>query len=643
MKYVLQIFLLCLAGSPLAAQRQNSTSEQEVLEIIFNERQEDDVDQSETEEIESLLIEPVNIASIRYDDLTAIPFVSPLLAHSIIRLCDSVTITEIEQLRTAELMTPTLFEKIRPFLTINSEKKENVTKNKFPVNGRYRTRGEYKLQRSKGEKGDAFLGDPLAVYHRLSFSSSSVSGGLLFEKDPGERYADGFSGGYLTAEPFLKGEKIVAGRFSFASGEGLVLSHNRSSAKSSSASANAGRRGRVIAPTLSTDEFRYYQGLATSFSAGPFSVAGFYSNRILPASVDSNNTVTGFYSSGLFRTANDISKRFALREKTYGGRIGLSLSDHTSFAVTGLNARYDKQISHSSMRGSSVTAGSISWEHSGEWFTLFGESASHDAVRFSTGSGISIPISGQMSFTYHHRSYKKGYSNSFAHPFGVSERNGGGEFGNYLGCDVRIGTYELNAYIDQYKLEPFNPDFASSGLESMLFLSGPLNSAARISLMGRKKNRYEVTNRQQTNIRLTIDYRVTRQLTLTHRLETVEIMYTNDHRSENGFLTYLNVSYAPRKGDVFLKSRFVVFHTASFDSRIYQFESDVAGNYSNPPLYGQGYRWYLIAGYTFFPNCFASLKYAETKKLNVLSQGSGIDEISGPLDNRMVLQLDFQF
>ena len=84
-----------------------------------------------------------------------------------------------------------------------------------------------------------------------------------------------------------------------------------------------------------------------------------------------------------------------------------------------------------------------------------------------------------------------------------------------------------------------------------------------------------------------------------------------------------------------MDTRFIFFDTDDYDSRIYEFESDIQGVMSNIPLYGKGRRWYLLV--KFRPVSFLSLsvKYAETIYSGVKSIGSGNDKIIGDVNNRL--------
>ncbi len=67
------------------------------------------------------------------------------------------------------------------------------------------------------------------------------------------------------------------------------------------------------------------------------------------------------------------------------------------------------------------------------------------------------------------------------------------------------------------------------------------------------------------------------------------------------------------------------------------------GVMTNPSLFGSGIRWYLVIRYSFFHNFTLSFKYSELYKPNETELGTGYSKIIGNLDNRISLQLDFNY
>lgn len=65
-------------------------------------------------------------------------------------------------------------------------------------------------------------------------------------------------------------------------------------------------------------------------------------------------------------------------------------------------------------------------------------------------------------------------------------------------------------------------------------------------------------------------------------------------------------------GRTTIDARWELFSTDSYASRVYLMERDVEGGYSSPPLYGAGFRWYVMVrtavvdGLTLSARCAAT-------------------------------------
>lgn len=188
--------------------------------------------------------------------------------------------------------------------------------------------------------------------------------------------------------------------------------------------------------------------------------------------------------------------------------------------------------------------------------------------------------------------------------------------------------------------------FGSSGRELFIHTMLTLDRSWSLyfHLRNKRKNQLNLNDgndiRVQNNVRLQYSYKISRSFTLTQRIETVTVDYqpTMDH--EKGFLTFAEVGYRTSASPFFGKIRFIIYDADSFDSRIYQYESDVQGNFSNPPLYGRGTRWYVVGGYEIIESVQLSLKYSETVRYNATTMGSGDDVIFGNFDNQLAVQVD---
>jgi hypothetical protein len=652
-KTYLSILLFIIGSSQLVHPQDTLRSGgQEVIESILDNASDEQDMQNYGDELEYFRDHPINILRPNYSELIRLPFVSPLLAESIILFSDTVTIVTVEQLNAVSLMTPILYEQLLPFITIDTFDEDSIGFNFLPLSINSRTRLERRLQITDGFKNNKFLGDANGTYQRIKINNENIEIAGLVEKDVGEAYTDGLIAGYLAIKNISLLKYLVFGNYNISAGQGLVLAKNISTSKGSDATGQIRKRGSVISPSVSTDEYRYFYGSAVQFNYQNIMLTGFYSERKLPASIDTNGVVTSFYTSGIYRTENDLLRRNSLKEKVVGGKIDLSFDALKTISFNLVNVGYEKQLKPTlfDLSGKkSISAGSLSWEIPISWFITFGEAASNDGDRFSKILGVIFPVTKSFAISYHHRTYTKGYTSPFARPFGERNNIGDGELGNYLGVEIQNENTNVNSYVDQYKLPSITNGFELTGRDLLINIRQIVSRQLDFTFQMRNKTKSQIEIRfnddfrNQTNYRIAYKFKATSQFSLSQRFEFVKVSYDPSRYKEEGFLTFVEGIFRSTKKGLSLKTRCIFFDTHSYDSRLYQYESDVAGNFSNPPIYGKGVRWYMVAGYEFFEKFLMSFKYSETKKLDEVVLGSGDDEIQGNLDNQIALQLDFEF
>jgi outer membrane receptor protein involved in Fe transport len=120
------------------------------------------------------------------------------------------------------------------------------------------------------------------------------------------------------------------------------------------------------------------------------------------------------------------------------------------------------------------------------------------------------------------------------------------------------------------------------------------------------------------------------------------VNYSLGKNYENGFLTYQEIKYV-FVDKISLAGRIILFDTKSYNTRLYEFENDLRGVMTNLPMFGEGFRWYVLLKYKIINDLNLFIKYSETFKPNVESISSGNSEIIGNVDNRLSLQLDYSF
>jgi hypothetical protein len=79
-----------------------------------------------------------------------------------------------------------------------------------------------------------------------------------------------------------------------------------------------------------------------------------------------------------------------------------------------------------------------------------------------------------------------------------------------------------------------------------------------------------------------------------------DAVYLSNH--DKGFLSYFDVAYKPFKKPYSFSMRWCMYHSGSYDSRLYAFQNDLPGSYSLGAYYGQGELLYLMVHYKLSHN-----------------------------------------
>ncbi|MGA9407911.1 MAG: helix-hairpin-helix domain-containing protein [Bacteroidota bacterium] len=630
------------------------------IESMMENSSDDGTGKSATlDQLEYYRTTPVNINAASFQELTEVPFLPACLAVKILFLRDSLGNLSLPDLRLIPGMDEQTLGRISPFVTFAAPK----TRTKLPALGdslsslTIRSRGSVDLQPQKPFLDGEYSGSRVAEYHRLVINTPQWSGGVLYDKDAGEACDAGFVSGYIGFENEGIVKKFVAGDYTLNSGEGLTLSSFRSSSKGGNALYQIKATGRTIVPHLATDEFHYFQGAAATMDIYPLEVTLFFSRKAVAATLDSAGAITSFYTSGLFRSQTEMAKRNAANETVIGGIAACEIGRTNRVGLSAFETRYDKQVDIQSpfvYCGKSILAVGANADFVFDSFTLFGEAAGNSRDSQSGVAGLIYQVSKRLSLSSQVRSYSSRYANPYAYGFG--EQNGvvNGESGHYLGMEYRVSNgIKISTSYDEFSL-PSSGTFTNTGNEYIVRCEGAIAKSVTmlIQFKDNAKTEENVLNdgkpdqqkvlevRNQENLRASCSFTLNKWTEFVQRVEMTTVSYSISHNQEDGVLMFTELNLSSPQSRFYGTTRMVFFETQSYDSRLYEYEGDVRGGYSFPPLYGKGSRWYIVAGCKVFPHVELSCKYSETFQTGAASIGTGNSEIIGPLDNRVTLQMD---
>lgn len=527
-----------------------------------------------------------------------------------------------------------------------------------------RSRIQKDLQPRAGFTDGSFGGSRFGVYDRISATVlENLETGVVLEKDAGEAWRHSFRSAFLDLSDLPWGTRLVAGDYTVGAGQGLVIWNSASFERGIGPSAlfRGGTRG--AEPNRSTDESRYLRGVAVStMFPGDVAVTGFFSSRNRAASVDDLGRVTSFDESGLFRTAGEIAKRDAVRERSAGGRVALHPPSGWGLGATlcrtDLSREYHPRQSGSFSGRVLSVAGMDGWIRTGDvlWFGEAATVAGGGSAAIG-GAVVSIGLNTEAGLSF--RSYGRGFATLRGGGFGQGQdtRN---EEGVSFAVKTRIQRMTtVNASFDHYRHPWHTPlgIFPSSGSEALL--QADIRPRAGFAIATRYTMRRTETgehapdslsgerpvqlSRTQQNLRLTVSLEPVHRLRWRSRVEVVDLAIQGAGVHERGFLLYQDLRYAAASG-ISVEARLAFFDTESYDTRVYEYENDLRGVFANPALYGRGRRWYiLIRSPVVLGVASFACKYAATRKEGVRFISSGDTEIRGDLDDRLGVQLDIRW
>jgi len=627
------------------------------LETILEDLTEDKEDSQVYDLFEFLLNNPIDLNTASVSDLLQIPFLNGVTARAIIRYRNqSGGIYSKDQLYRIETVNKDLIEMIIPFLKLSDFEQTSMLDSIYHIfqNTRFnfRSRTTQDLQTRKGFANGTFLGSQQKLYNRLTFKSANkFRAGLLIEKDAGEKSINDFSSFHICINDISFIQSAVFGNYIFEFGQGLAFWSAYGFSKGSDAVGTAARNARGAVPFISSDENQFMKGAALKLSYRNFTFSPFLSSHKIDASIDTaTNKISAISIDGYHRTENEIRNKDRLNEKIFGFQTEFLFNEASKISMLFYHLEYDREFLLPSLYSKSEF-------YSAAYMTTFnnlsvnGEFA-YDKYSLASINNIEFAVDRNFSLVFSYRNFAKNYSALHGNSFG-EKGTAQNENGFYTGLFWKTNFGAFNFYYDQFKFPAAdeNYNFPSSGNEFLIYyVCKPMdNTELKIKFKKENKeiltiiqNEYGLTKRRTQNLRAEISYFISKNLKLKTRYEIVNISSIPGSPSENGYLLFQDFSY--RLFENFrLYGRIIFFRTDSYKSRLYEFENDLTGVMTNPVLYNDGSRWYFLANYKTHFGLSLSLKYSELYKPYERTIGSGYSEIQGNVDNRLSVQLDFQF
>jgi len=592
---------------------------------------------------------PININTAKAEELSKIPFLNEFQIFSIIehriKSGNYLSIFELVYLGGFDKQT---CQWLNNFLVVGKGV-ESVSR-KFKSSVLILVESDF--------KDEALSGLPF----KLRVKSKSSVGKLLFgftaENDKNEKFFNNpnnfgfdFYSGYLQYENKNSVfRKIIIGDYHVAIGQGCSIWTPYSFGKGNSA-INLSKKGDGIKKYSSSDENRFFRGIAISLKSGNINTDIFVSYRLLDASLNegqSETTVKSFLVDGNHITQSQIDNKDRVGVMIYGVNSYFSISKF-KVGVSGYKMHYNNVL----VPDKEGVLNSHNFGFSSYfnfWFkkvTLSGEFAFDREMHLSTIVNSNYKLFDGLILASFYRYYSSYYWAQYSNAISENTENVN-EKGFYIGVKYSpLPNWDINVYSDffNFKEQQFRTNQPYSGNELLFHVEGKNVFGGQFFLKYKQEQKENVENIDTLNINNQVTI-TKRQVVARYSLRLSDkfkyqtslsfSFYSQQNIScTNGMLYYNELFYS---NSLFtISSRLTLFDISDWENRLYTYEYAPLYVFSSSLNYGQGAKIYFNFSTTLYKNIDIWAKYSHTAPFK--------NGVVRSMDNRniVILQLRYKF
>ncbi|MFI5262962.1 MAG: hypothetical protein ACHQM6_00445 [Candidatus Kapaibacterium sp.] len=572
------------------------------------------------DDIERIASHPLSLETASWKDLQQIPTLNDLDIYRILSARKEIT-----------ALPSDISESLEGFVKNTSAKtKEHISLQTMAV------LDPDASQQSVYQNG-SYHGSPVKTVSRIVAKNDDVLLSFVEAKDPGEPlYFDHLTGCFAITHSIsitddLSLSKFVAGDYSLSFGNGLLFSNNYTQLSSKRVTLNPATRSDGIQPYVSSSSSRFFRGAAAEVRSGILSVSGFFSDRKVDAVFDSSGkAITSFPSTGLHRTALELSRKDQAESRVAGGHVAvtpLQGKNFLEFGATGYSLNYDKPVlakdslslGFSGQKHSMISLdmrsafAKISW--SAEFARMISDAGKANAFAMTL---VGSPVQ-WMDISLNYRMLPEKFISLFGSTFGINSSGAQNETGWCLASKCSAITNKLWFFGSANFSESLN-SLQSTLHYSDIILGGeyriksfPLDLLFQFRSYG-KGPVFSISNDSlsKNSFRFDADADLTKTVSISLHTEFQRSYSQTENSAKSGHLVGVKMYYLPVQV-LSVSSGIAFFETDSYASRFYSNEADLPGSATFVALYGIGYRYYLQLSYDLAARVTLSARAAETR------------------------------
>ncbi len=544
--------------------------------------------------LDAAVKEPVNLLAADRDEISRLPWISPLLADRIVAFAKTGELRSLDDLTKIDGIDEQMVDLLKPFVIVRSPRKWVS-----PVTGLARVRVISSPVSSSYREHKTYL--------RFSLGWNDHEGGFVVEKDRGESRLNDFQSYYLAGR--WRWGEVIAGNFTLVSGHGLVFSNPYGHSPSTVSPWRFSQGDFRLKPYTSVDENFMMQGAGLKLEGQRLAVCIALSRSYFDVGLDYEGRVKTLKQTGYHVTTSDLEGENALRENllAVAARYDGGLLDvRANLSYADFNRDFSPEFSRGTpgalSRHGNLT-GSVDLTLAGSESMLFAEAAGTREGREALLGGFAFDRS-RVSFLMLGRLYDDRFLSLHARPFSFYSGVGTGERGLFAQLILKpIPAGRVTVGNDLHRKRGKEGSVSDpSGSESFLNLEW---STGDLTLsVGEKMLRSETPperegdsteKKMRFRSRLDARYEVTRSMWLRARYELLHAETDAGAGRERSSSDLLRLDSGIGIGKIAeVKAGVSVFTIGDYASRIYQYEPGLPYYPALEMLKSDGTRWYSI-------------------------------------------------
>ena len=506
---------------------------------------------------------------------------------------------------------------------------------------------------------EVYKGWPYRHWLKYQFSyDDQVKAGLVGAQDAGEpffanknRWGYDYYSYYVQIKHWGRLESLVLGKYRVSMGMGLIANNGFTMGKLTSLQ-NLGRSTTTLRAHSSRSSADYLQGAgATMAIVKGLSLTGFLSYRAMDATLNKDGSATTIVTSGYHRTETELEKKDNLRNTTFGGNIRYQQHGiHAGLNIIAAHLNRELKPNTSLLYRQHAAQGTDFMNFSADYgyihhrFAFNGETAMNKNGALATINSLSLQCGNGVSLMALYRFYSFRYTSLYANSFseGGSVQN---ESGVYLGVNwqpsprLKVMAYSDYAYFPWAKYQISQSSHAFDNMLQVSYLRNRWTIDARYRLKVRQRD-----NEDKSALQSRTEYRG--RLSLTYdgsfssrtQVDYTQIVFRGQDR---GWMVSQSLGYHHRW--LKLSGGLGYFHTDSYDSRVYLYESGPLYSYGFSQFSGEGIRDWVMARAEISRRLILTAKFGTTDYFDRSVIGTSYQQIYGSSQSDLDLQVRWKF